>query len=333
MTWKRVQFLAPRWENLPAFPNLEAILEETTMSSKTASSKMSPRKCANIKSKKQPDQRCSGEATIGDFCTKHHKKPTRFPLLKNYEVTLNKRHTNLIGCLQKAYRFRNNLRRYRKQGPATTFTNIAENSTEICSFDPVTSIPMMFRFSFADSNKHIFIFDIRTLYQLLETTGYTVTNPYTREIIPKNIVDKLINRVNQLRNKKYCLLFEQEGNLSSEQLLHQRVVDICLKYDFLGFYTSPKWFEILSLRDLKDIYISLYSMFISHPIADSETLNQIYPKRNEDLFELRISGINNRKDKMTMQYAVLDIFEKLVTTAKKKEDRCLGATYSLKAWA
>lgn len=301
--------------------------------SKEKESKMSLRKCANIKSRKSPDQRCTEEASYGEFCSKHIKRPIRFPLLKGYDIQISRRQEDALKNIQKHYRFNNGLRRNRNQGPTTTFTELSENETEVSTLEPVKGIPILYRFSFVDSKKHIFTFDIRSLYQLIQSSGYNLTNPYNREIINKNTVDKLIKRINFLRNKKFCLLIATDNELSQDQLIHQRIVDICLKYDFLGFYTSPEWFENLDLRGLKDIYISLYSLFVSNPIADAATLDAIYPGRRDDLFELRINGINNRKDKKILQNALLNAFEKIITTSPKKENKSLGATYCLKCWA
>ena len=296
-------------------------------------SKMSLRKCANIKSRRQPDQKCSEEAKYGEFCSKHIKRPIRFPLLKNYDPSLTRTNMDMLVRLQRKFRFRNGLRRSRQQGPAATFLELSDNETEVSTLEALSTIPILYRFSFADSQKHIYTFDIRTLYQLIERSGYTITNPYNRELIGKTVVDKLIERINFLRKRKFCLLIVSDIDLTDEQLIHQRVVDVCLKYDFLGFYTSPEWFENLDLRCLKEIYINLYNMFILRPVADSATLDSIYKRRSEDLFDLRIHGINNRKDKKVLQTAILNAFEKLVTTSPKKENRCLGATYSLKIWA
>ena len=301
--------------------------------SKEKESKMSLRKCANIKSRSSPDQRCAEEASYGEFCAKHIKRPTRFPLLKGFDIQISRRQEETLRKIQMNYRFKNALRRNRNQGPTTTFTELSENETEVYTLESVKSIPILYRFSFSDLQKHIFTFDIRTLYQLVQETGYKLTNPYNRDLISKEIIDKLIRRINFLRSKKYCLLVTSDNELTQDQLIHQRVIDICLKYDFLGFYTSPEWFENLDIRGLKDIYINLYSLFVGNPIADAATLDAIYPGRRDDLFELRINGINNRKDKKILQNALLNAFEKIITTSSKKENKSLGATYCLKCWA
>jgi hypothetical protein len=289
------------------------------------------RRCANIKSKKQTDQRCSLDATHTDFCIKHYEHPTRFPFYKEGKFNLPAFRLPLITNLQRSYRFHNSLRRFKNQGPASNNLSLAENETEIFSFDPIKAIPLLFRFSFADKEKHIFMFDIRTLFHLIEKSGYNLMNPYTRSVIPKNVIDKLIKRISFLCKQKYCLSFPEKTNFSAEQLFHQNIVDICLKFDFLGYYTSPEWFELLTLQNLKDLYLGLWEMFISNPIADKNTLDSIY-KDHDSLYLLKISGIQVRKEKKPLQQAILNIFDKLITTSTIKENRYLGATYCLKAW-
>ena len=289
------------------------------------------RRCANIKSKKQTDQRCSLDASHADFCIKHYEHPTRFPFYKEGKNNLPAFRLPAIIKLQHTYRLRNGLRRFKNQGPASNTLSLAENDTEIFSFDPIATIPLLFRFSFVDKEKHIFIFDIRTLFYLIEKSGYNLTNPYTREIIPKNSIDKLIKRISFLCNKKYYLSFPEKTDFNADQLFHQKVVDICLKFDFLGYYTSPEWFELLSLQNLKDLYLGLWDMFISNPIADKTTLDFIY-KDHTTLYQLKIPGIQIRKEKKPLQQVILNIFDKLITSSNIKENRYLGATYCLKAW-
>jgi len=287
------------------------------------------RKCANIKSKKHCDQKCTSDATNGDFCMRHFSHPTRFPK-SNSITTFTPKIINKLIKIQRSFRFRNGIRRFTLQGPSTSYISLSQNDKEISSFDSIEKIPIVYRFSFADMNKHIWTFDIRSLCVLLEKSGQELLNPYTRERLGQPIFEKIMKRLQSLRNKKYCLLFLQSQEMSSEQLLHQRVVDICLKFDILGYYSSPEWFENLGLQDLKSLYFKLYSMFVENPVVNEITLQRIC---GEYLFGLRISTLQARREKKTIQYAILDIFEKLINSSSEKEYRSLGAVYALKAWA
>ncbi len=286
------------------------------------------RKCLNIKSKKHTDQRCNAPATYGEFCEKHIQHPTRYPVFKDRFFQSTRSLNQSTSKLQAMYRFRRGLRRARVQGPATTAIDLAENSTELSSFDATSSIPCLYRFSYADEKKHIWLFDIRSLVQLLEQKGLQIQNPYTREPFPPKILKRLQDRIAFLRTKQYCLLWPQGDD--KDQVLHQRVVDVCLKFDALGYYTSPSWFEDLSLLDLKMLYCDLYDTFLMDiPEIQRRKLVPSF----ETMFPLRLSGISMRKDAKPLHLCVLTIFESLVTKPKEADSRSLGAMISLRVLA
>lgn len=289
------------------------------------------RLCANIKSKKVSDQPCKSEAILGDFCARHSIHPTRYPLYKTKSTTYSFQTIQHISKLQIAYRFRRGLRRFRRQGPATSDTTLAHNTTELSTFEPSSSIPLLYRFSFTDSTRHTWLFDLRTLFQIVgQTTTTEYTNPYTRETIPQHILQQLYSRIENLHKKRYCLLWIISQELLQSQFLHQQVIDIALKFEALGFHICSSWFEELSLDALKNIYI-LISNYCLKSIP-KETLHNVYPSE-EPLFAIRLSTIHQRKDKKILQNALLQVFEKLLTTATETENKVLGAVYILKAWA
>jgi hypothetical protein len=119
---------------------------------------------------------------------------------------------------------------------------------------------------------------------------------------------------------------------SAEQTIHQRVVDVCLQFDKLGFYTTPVWFESLSLQDLKDIYVLLYRSLITYPSTDADTLRQICPP-NGNPFILRVIQVQQRKDFRALQNVLLDVFEKMIHSSSQTQYQSLGAIFVLRVWA
>jgi hypothetical protein len=297
------------------------------------------RLCANIKSKRVSDQPCRQEAIQGEFCARHSIHPTRYPLYKNSSLQSSQFPPIIlqwINKIQKSYRFRNGLRRFRRQGPASTDTSLAHNTTELSTFEPVSSIPLLYRFCIRDSTNHTWLFDLRTLFQIIgqQSTAETqYTNPYTREPISQSILRTLQNRIGFLHKKRYCLLWISSEELFKQQqtqYFHQRVLELSLKFDYLGYPIHSSWIEQLSLESLKNIYIFLSELCQTQ--IPQETMAQVYPSQ-EPLFELRLSTMKQRKDMKVLQNALLTVFEKLIGTSLTTEYRVLGALYCLKALA
>ena len=127
------------------------------------------RKCANVKSKKHQDQVCSYSATHGDFCSRHYKNPQRFvnkQTMISEKILTRSGHT-AVRLLQRVWRRWSVKRRFHCQGPAANCFTLASNETEIYSLENLDTIPKSFFFSFADENKIIWAFDIRSLSHLV----------------------------------------------------------------------------------------------------------------------------------------------------------------------
>ena len=137
-------------------------------------------KCNNIRSRHYPNERCKNRAIHDkDYCAKHLKNPKRF--LDN---------SSSIVKIQKCWRNYSSINNYKRQGPARNILSISNNSTELYSLEPLESIPKIYIFSFWDTNKNIWCFDIRTLSFLLSKSK-SFKNPYTRDIVSKEIIKKI----------------------------------------------------------------------------------------------------------------------------------------------
>ena len=79
-------------------------------------------------------------------------------------------------------------------GPGIVCLSKSCNKQELYSFDPVEQIPKLFFFSYIDSKRNLWTFDIRSLGQLL-SMGELKQNPYTREPFQKRFMDGVIDDV------------------------------------------------------------------------------------------------------------------------------------------
>ena len=301
---------------------------------KIISANSTTRQCLNQKSRRHPDVQCPHPATQGEYCAIHCKHPVRFNLLKKSQSDPSLEKIQFAEKIQNWWRVLAGIRRYRQLGPAGNIPAIAENQTDIYSLDAVTSIPLLYRWSYSDSNKHIWLFDIRTLCMSRADGQETaLLNPYTREPIPANAEKQFYERCAWLRKRKYYLIHMDSVELTEDQLWHQTLLDVSLKYDMLGYHMCLSWFEELSLRQLAGFYVELWELWFFRLQLNNTVKNQVVPNWPANLFKHSPQEVRQRIEKKWWQKTVLDLMNTLVSSAELKEHKTLGALYSMTAFA
>lgn len=219
------------------------------------------RKCANVRSKTHPDSPCKSIAIHGDFCARHWKRPHRYVALtelRNTSVT--RSYIQAVKRIQAWWRLAFPSSLYRHQGPAIHLQSLSQNSTEVYSMEAIEKIPKLFFFSYADEKKTIWSFDIRSLSHSL-AQGKALENPYTREPFAQRTLQRVRERIAYLRKRKYPVLYLQGDNLSQEQEWNQRVLDIFMKLEALGYSAACSWFNSMDLDDHKNFYKILHELW------------------------------------------------------------------------
>ena len=300
------------------------------------------RQCASIRSKKIPDQQCTFSATSGEFCMRHSKNQIRFQKSgipeqeKEQEQEQEKRQEKAATILAVWWRHWVGPHRFKVQGPAANYPAVAENETDIFSLDPIDTISQLYRWSYADSNKHIWLFDVRSLSMSRGENKDTLLNPYTREPIQNAAAIHFIKRCTYLRDKKYCLVHSADQELTPEQLWHQKVLDVTMKYDILGYHTCLSWFEELSGPQLNLFYVELWELWFYRLQLSNIVKNQVVPHWNRTeslLFKWQPYEVQTRLDKKWWQKHILELLNRLVSSAELKEHKTLGALYGMTAFA
>jgi hypothetical protein len=295
------------------------------------------RQCANIKSKKHPDVQCKYSASDGEFCSRHNKNPNRFQEtipLKNSSSS--KKQMQAASLIQKMWRTRVCFLRFNRQGPIVLCPDLSENQTDICTLESVSSIPLLYRWSYSDSKKHIWLFDIRSLSMMRsQDNKIQITNPYTREIIPTRAMESFLKRCTQLRNHKYCLLHVNEIDITPEQLWHQTMLDVSMKYDALGYHISLEWLDKMNISEAYTLYFELWDLWSYRLQLPRSLKHAVVPDWNKEeclLFKWVPSELQSRRDRMWWQKNIVTLLERMVL-AKEKEHRTLGALYGMTAFA
>jgi hypothetical protein len=284
--------------------------------------------CNNIRSRHYPNERCKNKALIdNDFCAKHLKNPHLF--LNN---PINN-HINNIKSVVKIQRFWKKYKLYfnfKNQGPARNNTSVSNNNTELYTLEPLETLCKIYLFSFADTNKNIWCFDIRTLSFLLSKSKI-ILNPYTREVLTKEIVKKIKSRIQWLQSKKYEIMYLDNTTFTHEQIWNQKVLDIFSKIDELGYLVNPEWFHEMDTQDHIDFYKKLYNLWnFRLQLSDEEKrlIVPSYKSSKNKLFKTFFDDLQSKDDKY-LKKQNLQLIERLVTSSCDKPQRSLGAMYIL----
>ena len=288
------------------------------------------RKCQNIKSRRHKNAQCQAAATHGDFCSRHFKHPIRYQSLKpsiflNRMLTRSEHQAVLI--IQKFWIKRAALQRFFRQGPAANCHELSQNTTEVYTLDPLASIPNVFFFSFADSSKSVWSFDIRSLSHLI-TEATEPQNPYTRQAISPSTVEAIHRRLLWLRQRKYPILHETGENLTQEQIWNQKVLDVFFKMDALGYRASCKWFEEMEKEDHELFYARLYRLW-TYQLGLTSSEKQAILGVTKIFKQTPERAVNAGHDLRWWRRNNLNLILEFISRGSSKSHQGLGALYVL----
>ena len=293
------------------------------------------RRCQNSKSRAHPDVQCPLGATYGEYCYRHYKNPRRFVVAR---IGAGKEGwaepveaTEAAARIQRAWQRAAPRIRWRGQGPAANARDLANNDTELYSFDPLSSIPQAYFFSFADERRAIWAFDIRTLAHSMGT-GFQSMNPYTRDTLSAGVVARLQARVAWLRARGFQIQHITTDVLTPEQLWNQRVLDVFLKIEALGYYANADWFHALPQLHLMVLYKRLGALW-EWRLGLSPLQREAIVPGHADPGERRlfkfVAEDHFEKPRGWWARQLIAVAEAFVGRATEAEQRKLGAMYVL----
>jgi len=291
------------------------------------------RKCINIKSRKTPDLQCRLNAVQGDYCSRHYKHPCRF-VAKTVESE--KRSTRAeVAAAKRIQRFWRRKAPYYmmfRQGIGRLNRIESRNKTELYTFDPIEAIHALYYFSFVSADGGLWSFDIRSLGQIL-SIGNLKQNPYTRQPLPDRIVRKIRDRILWLRKRKYSILYPTGADLTSEQLWKQKVLDVFMRIDSLGYYVSCDWFHSMSEKDHVEFYKMVYDVWNVRLGLSAEEKEKIIPGHSNPmklLFTLTPLTLESKHRSIQwLEKMNLQLIHTFISRSPDKEQQKLGAMYCI----
>lgn len=227
------------------------------------------------------------------------------------------------------------LRKYNNlRGPARYNRSLCVNETDFYSMDDVKDIPYEQFYSFQDSDKKIYGFDVKSLYKLYSKSRKK-ENPYNRRVIPLYV---MVQIKSLLKLSKFSPMFSNGGNpivvedvdeiLTQEQRIAARALDIFQKIDLHGHITNTDWFMTLEknqlikfIRVLSDIWE--YRAQLSHI-----TKRNICPPYGHPFGLINMDALQTCSITY-LKMSSLTLMDKLVTSGITLSMRSLGAMYVL----
>jgi hypothetical protein len=229
--------------------------------------------CLSIKSKKKPTEKCVAKAVKGEFCARHSKSRVLWCSPQAKPVT---RRQKAASEMILRFWLRHGRKRLRKtMGPCTFAVEAAENESDLLTLETVKSIPLTYRFSYIDTN-NAWIFDIRFFIQLLHH-GNELKNPFNQKPLTQGVITLLQKRIEILRTRGQPIIYLESGVLSPEQIWNQKVLDVFLKMNSLGFPVNIIWFDLMTVLTHERFYTHLYNLWNHHLQLSDEQKELMVP--------------------------------------------------------
>jgi hypothetical protein len=240
-------------------------------------------------------------------------------------------------ALEKIYRwwvFHGRRRLRRIHGEATFLPEISQNDRDIYNLEPVTNITLKYHFSYIDPNKHLWTFDLRFLVQLLHYGG-ELKNPYSQELLTPLAIERLQTCTQRLIHHKIPVMYTDTTTLTAEQSWNQKVLDVFLKMNSLGYGVNLVWFEAMNLRQHHTFYTSLYNIWNTSLTLSNEQKESVIPQYNSGRAPLfrwtPVVIIGNNRDLKWWRKNNLVLMNSFISRGKDRTLQSTGVLYVLMA--
>jgi len=227
------------------------------------------------------------------------------------------------------------VRKYKKlHGPAAINRKICTNTDDFVTMEPLEEINFHQFLSYKDEDGFIYGFDINSLHNMFLKNKKldSLSNPYNRNIIPKDIVNsiKSIVRLSKILKIQVNLQFEDDTkNISNEKVIELRALTLFQTIDSLGNYSNPEWFLSLTRTQIIKFVRELCDIWNYRAQLTNEVKRNICPPIGDPFRNLSMPYIHTEENMYNVKKAVLEVLEKIVNSGVDKDSRALGAYFVL----
>ena len=293
--------------------------------------------CKSIKSKKNKHLRCPNPVKGDDgWCAKHKKSQIEWTRVSDSKSPFTKKQKDAAIRLQKWARLRLRIRLQQSLGPATFCLDLAHNDKDIYTYEPSSTIPLTYRFSYSDGQKLVWIFDIRFLLHMLQY-GNEFKNPFTQDLMSVQTIERLQTRAATLRKRGQPIVYLESDELTPEQIWNQKVLDVFLKLSALGYSANVLWFESLTAKGHSIFYTRLYNLWnhlLSLTVTDRERIIPGHNSGRNPLFRFFPEDLGSEIHELKWwRKQTLSLMNAFLNRGPDKQTQGCGALYILTALA
>ena len=132
--------------------------------------------------------------------------------------------------------------------------HICNNDEDFYTYESKHDIEDIYYFSYKDSHNNYWCFDVRSFKKLIDMN---YGNPYTTEMIPISVKDKVVSLINYLKKNKVSSIIDTTIVADRNVLVKQKFVDIFSQIEYSGYSCDISWVLSLSTLKLKRLYKEL----------------------------------------------------------------------------
>lgn len=215
------------------------------------------------------------------------------------------------------------------KGPARLHRRLCMNATDFFTLERVENISHSQFYSFSD-DKHIYGFDIVSIYTLFSKRGPFITNPYNRQEFPKSTYD---NVCRSIRLSKFCgdelsINLVEPSNISIKKQIELKSIELFQKIDELGNYTNPLWFTSLGRVGSIQLIRALVDIWRYRAQLTIEIKCEICPPTGDPFHGINLEALIN-KPVCDLKLSALKMMQRLVSLGINESSKALGCNYVL----
>lgn len=257
---------------------------------------------------------------LGNIKQKNCKKEEYFKLLIQTFNSDNEK--KIVKC--QSYIRRYLIIKNKIKGPGFYNRNICKNTEDFYFMTDIKDVEDMYFFSYMDDENNVWYFDIRSFKKLLDHKN---ENPYTRKIIPQNVIQSALKYIEILSYKNIIIDIDIMIHSNHKDITKQRCVDLFLNISQCGFDTNIDWLYNCSRHNLKKLYKGLEDIWNYRAFLDPITKSRIIPP-NGIVYGTSVRNVYEMDDK----YDIIDLIiseTNRFENATNEGDKRLGYMYFL----
>ncbi len=217
-------------------------------------------------------------------------------------------------------------------GPGYGHFELSNNVDDFLTTEKIKDIDYYYFFSFRDKDNFIYTFNLISIASLILNNSNK--NPYNRNVLDKEIVDKVWKRMKYNR-----ILNKTEGFTDYKPkvfTITERVNRVFHHMDYLGHYTCVNWILDLDSNHLKRFIFELYEIWNYRALLTREVKEQICPPQGNPFLCLPRNFMRPSRRHVMYSYNIMlqtatRVMEQLCYSAHTTDNQNMGVLYILSA--